>query len=149
MDLKNALEIMGLKAPLTEQQFKKKLRELLRIYHPDHNTKEKQEESEKITKKILEAKEVIENYFENQKQFSDALNYDGVGYQDYLRFFLSQKSEKELLYRFMDLCEMDIRITPGNEYFQMDGCLDMVKAKVNVSSGYGKGYEITRTYGYE
>ena len=95
MDLKNALEIMGLKAPLTEQQFKKKLRELLRIYHPDHNTKEKQEESEKITKKILEAKEVIENYFENQKQFSDALNYDGVGYQDIEKIFKAQKQEKD------------------------------------------------------
>ena len=30
----------------------------------------------------------------------------------------------------------------------MDGCLDFVEAKVNVSSGYGNGYEITRTYGY-
>lgn len=74
---------------------------------------------------------------------------EGFCYEDYLKFFLSLKSEKELLYRFMDLCEMDIRITEGNEYFQMDGCIGAVKAKVNVSSGYGDGYEITRTYQYE
>lgn len=77
------------------------------------------------------------------------INNEGVFYEDYLRFFLSQQSEKELLHRFMDLCEMDIRITPGNEYFQMDGCISAVKAKVNVSSGYENGYEITRTFAYE
>ena len=74
---------------------------------------------------------------------------EGMVYEDYLKFFLSLKSEKELLYRFMDICEMDIRITEGNEFFQMDGCISAVKAKANVSSGYGKGYQITRTYSYE
>ena len=74
---------------------------------------------------------------------------EGMVYEDYLRFFLSLKSEEEILYRFMDICEMDIRVTEGNEYFQMDGCISAVKAKANVSSGYGNGYEITRTYTYE
>ena len=74
---------------------------------------------------------------------------EGMVYEDYLRFFLSLKAEKELLYRFMDICEMDIRITEGNEFFQMDGCISAVKAKANVSSGYGNGYQITRTYSYE
>ena len=74
---------------------------------------------------------------------------EGMTYEDYLRFFLSLKSEKQVLYRFMDLCEMDIRITEGNGFFQMDGCLGAVKAKANVSSGYGNGYEITRTYAYQ
>ena len=49
----------------------------------------------------------------------------------------------------MDLCEMDIRITEGNQYFQMDGCVSAVKATANISSGYGNGYKITRTYTYE
>lgn len=83
--------------------------------------------------------------FLNQYEISS----EGVSYEDYLRFFLSLQPEKELLYRFMDICEMDIRITKGNEYFQMDGCIGAIKAKVNVSSGYGNGYEITRTYRYE
>lgn len=73
----------------------------------------------------------------------------GMKYEDYLRYFLSIKSEKELLYRFMDLCEMDIRITDSNQYFQMDGCLWNVKAVANVSSGYGYGYQITRAYSYQ
>lgn len=74
---------------------------------------------------------------------------EGICYEDYLRFFLFKQSEKELLYRFMDICEMDIRMTEGNEYFQMDGCIGAVKVKANVSSGYGNGYEITREYRYE
>lgn len=74
---------------------------------------------------------------------------EGMSYEDYITFFLSMKSEEELLERFMDICEMDIRVTPGNEFFQMDGCISAIKAKVNVSSGYGSGYEITRTYKYE
>lgn len=74
---------------------------------------------------------------------------EGMVYEDYLRLFLSLKSEKEILYRFMDICEMDIRVTEGNEYFQMDGCISAVKAKANVSSDYGNGYEITRTYTYK
>ena len=74
---------------------------------------------------------------------------EGVCYEDYLRFFLYQQSEKEILYRFMDVCEMDIRMTKGNEYFQMDGCISAVKATANVSSGYGNGYEITGIYRYD
>ena len=77
------------------------------------------------------------------------ISSEGMTYEDYLKFFLSLKSEREILYRFMDICEMDIRITQGNEFFQMDGCISAVEAKANVSSGYGNGYEITRTYVYE
>lgn len=74
---------------------------------------------------------------------------EGMTYEDYLKFFLALESEQELLYRFMDICEMDIRMTQGNEYFQMDGCVYAIQAKANVSSGYGNGYEIIRTYTYE
>ena len=73
----------------------------------------------------------------------------GMTYSDYLHFLLSVKEEKIILYRFMDLCEMDIRITEGNQYFQMDGCVSAVKATANISSGYGNGYKIIRTYTYE
>lgn len=73
----------------------------------------------------------------------------GMTYSDYLHFLLSIKEEKIVLYRFMDLCEMDIRITEGNQYFQMDGCISVIKATANISSGYGNGYRITRTYAYE
>lgn len=73
---------------------------------------------------------------------------EGMDYSDYLEVFLYLKKEKQILGKFMDICEMDIRLTAGNEYFQMDGCLEAVRARANVTSGYGHSYEITRTFYY-
>ena len=72
----------------------------------------------------------------------------GMSYEDYLRVFLYMQPETTLCFRFMDVCEMDIRLTPDNAFFRMDGCVEAVTAKVNVSSGYGYGYDITRSYHY-
>lgn len=72
----------------------------------------------------------------------------GMNYEDFLKMFSLLNQEKETLYRFMDICEMDIRVTPGNRYFQMDGCVDAIKARANVSSEYGHGNEIIRSFTY-
>ena len=72
----------------------------------------------------------------------------GMDYRDFLEGFLYIRGEEKILERFMDICEMDIRLTSGNEYFQMDGCIEALKAKANVSSGYGYSYEITRHFTY-
>ena len=45
--------------------------------------------------------------------------------------------------------EADIRMTPGNENFRMDGCVDAITAQAAVESGYGRSFQITRTYQYE
>ena len=74
---------------------------------------------------------------------------EGLDYISYLHFFLSLKKEEELLKKFADICEMDIRVTDANQYFQIDGCIYSVLAKANVSSGYGYGYEISRKYRFE
>lgn len=73
----------------------------------------------------------------------------GITYQDYLESFLFVKDEKTLRMRLMDVMEMDIRQTLGNEHFQMDSCIYQLKATVNISSGYGYGYSISRDYSYE
>lgn len=72
----------------------------------------------------------------------------GLTYTDYLGIFFLMEKEDFLLEGFMDICEMDIRQTKGNEFFRIDGCLGALQAKANVSSGYGPGYEITRSYSY-
>lgn len=73
----------------------------------------------------------------------------GMGYEEYLRSFLFLKDEKTLRMRLMDLMEMDIKDTQGNQYFRMDRCIYQLKAEVNVSSAYGYGYSICREYSYE
>jgi hypothetical protein len=72
----------------------------------------------------------------------------GMEYTDYLQVLLYSTGEKQLLYRFMDICEMDIRLTDGNTCFRMDGCIDRITATANVSSGYGPSYTITRSFSY-
>ncbi|MFI3212923.1 MAG: DUF5702 domain-containing protein [Eubacteriales bacterium] len=73
----------------------------------------------------------------------------GMNYRQYLDALLWITSTDTRMYRLMDIIEMDIRKTNGNSNFKMDGCFDCIEAKMNVSSSYGYGYEITRMYSYE
>ena len=50
--------------------------------------------------------------------------------------------------RFMDMMEADIRRTPGNEAFQIDGCMDAFSMHVTVGSGYGYSCEMHREITY-
>ena len=51
--------------------------------------------------------------------------------------------------RLMDVMEMDIRMTPGNSRFRMDGLIYQLVADVNVTSEYGYGCNIRRFFTYE
>ena len=73
----------------------------------------------------------------------------GMSYQDYLQFFLWTKNDKEVLFRFMDICEMDLRSLTGNMDFSMDQCVVMLNAASFLSSSYGGDYKITRSRYYE
>ncbi len=68
----------------------------------------------------------------------------GLSYEDYLRILLYVESPDVLTMRFMDLVEMDIRETPGNGCFRMDGCIDGLEAEATVRSGYGYRFTIKR-----
>ena len=73
----------------------------------------------------------------------------GENYEGYLRKKLFIVDEKKLLIRLMDIMEMDIRKTAGNQNFKMDQCIYQLEATVNVSSEYGYGFDITRSYSYQ
>lgn len=72
----------------------------------------------------------------------------GLSYQDYLRILLYLQPTDALSLRFMDLMEMDIRRTPGNKYFRMDGCMDGLEAEAVIRSGYGYRFTIRRQKNY-
>lgn len=74
---------------------------------------------------------------------------NGKTYYDYLMEFIYLKDERNLRMRLMDIMEMDIRMTMGNQYFKMDDCVYQLGAGVNVTSGYGYGFSIERDYSYE
>lgn len=72
----------------------------------------------------------------------------GLSYEDYLRIFLYVQPSDLLTMRFMDLMEMDIRQTPGNSGFRIDGCIDRLEAEAVIRSGYGYCFTIKREKQY-
>lgn len=72
----------------------------------------------------------------------------GLSYSDYLRILMSLTNLETLTFRFMDVVEMDIRQTPGNSAFRIDGCIDCLEATADIRSNYGYRYTITRQKKY-
>lgn len=72
----------------------------------------------------------------------------GLNYKEYLEIMLFLTNGTDRTFRAMDIMEMDIRKTPGNGNFRMDGCFDTYKAHIGVVSGFGYEYEIERLYGF-
>lgn len=73
---------------------------------------------------------------------------NGLSYKEYLEIMLFMTGDHDRTFRSMDLMEMDIRKTPGNSRFRMDGCFDTYRARLAVSSGFGYQYEMERLYGF-
>ncbi len=73
---------------------------------------------------------------------------DGLKYDEYLAILLCMTGRNDKLYRLMDVMEMDIRLTPGNGYFRMDGCFDTFSSSTSVDSAFGYYYEMNKSYGY-
>ena len=83
-------------------------------------------------------------------QENDVESEDGIGlnYEDYLRIFLYLGNPETITYRFMDIMEMDIRLTEGNEAFRMDACIDYLEVSVTAQSGYRYTYHLKHAKGY-
>lgn len=73
----------------------------------------------------------------------------GLTYEEYLQILLLMMDKDDRNMRFMDIVEMDIRQTGGNENFCMDHCIHAFTAEMTVSSAKGHSCLITRTAGYE
>lgn len=72
----------------------------------------------------------------------------GLAYEQYLHTMLAIMNKAERNMRFMDIVEMDIRQTPGNQNFCMNHCIHCFTAEMTVYSGKGHSYRIIRTAGY-
>ena len=72
----------------------------------------------------------------------------GMGYSDYLRLLLMQKTGKAVTFGAMDLVEYNMRTIQQQPGFRLDCCVD--ELEVGFTAKIGKRqYEITRNYGYE
>ena len=84
-----------------------------------------------------------------QENYETGKGSEGLSYEDYLRIFLCLADEDKVTMRLMDIMEMDIRQTAGNENFRMDVCMDCFEMLAGVRSEYGYDFTIQRKYGYE
>lgn len=79
---------------------------------------------------------------------SDMTDGQGMDYKQYLEMLLLFANNKKITYRSMDLIEMHIRTTEGNENFRIDGCAeDFVVNMVFEIPGFGS-YQIVRKFGF-
>lgn len=74
---------------------------------------------------------------------------EGLAYEDYLRIFMMLSDVDTITGRAMDMVEADIRKTPGNAAFRLDGCFEAVEAHIQIGSSHGFQYDITRQKSYE
>lgn len=73
---------------------------------------------------------------------------EGLTYEEYLRILLLLENANKKSMRFIDVIEMNLRNTEGNENFYMDGCMDMVTAGLTISGGFGENFSYTASYSY-
>ncbi len=74
----------------------------------------------------------------------------GISYEGYLRIFLALMiNQEDKAMRSMDMAELDIRRTVGNEYFRMDQCVDYLKITFGFMGDREQEYVFTRTMRYE
>lgn len=85
---------------------------------------------------------------DSENQSKEETIADGLAYEDYLILLLTTVNKDTRTFRTMDLMEMDIRKTAGNEAFRMDGCVDYIEATAFISSKFGYSCDITRDYCY-
>ena len=80
--------------------------------------------------------------------YGDGGEGTGLSYEDYLRVFMMLSDLDTLTLRAMDVVESDIRITPGNSRFRLDGCYDAVQAEIAVTGSEKYRFELIREKSY-
>ncbi len=82
------------------------------------------------------------------EQKEKGTSIDGLAYEDYLRIFLIGVPRQIRIARCMDMIEANIRMTDGNQYFRIDGCVDVIVAQFSVKTAFGHFYSLRRRYSY-
>ena len=72
----------------------------------------------------------------------------GLTYGEYLQILLFMEGTSFRCARFMDVVEMDLRRTPGNRAFRMDGCVDAFSMEAAAFDSLGFAYTVIRNETY-
>lgn len=74
---------------------------------------------------------------------------EGLSYQAYLRVLLALMDKQKKAARSLDIVEMDIRQTHGNEFFRIDQCIDYMKVSFGFMDAGGHDFVFERRMCYE
>ena len=72
----------------------------------------------------------------------------GLSYQDYLSIFLGLMNRDTKVARSLDIVEMDLRKTDGNEHFRIDRCMDYIKVHFGFEDAGGHEFVFSRKMCY-
>ncbi len=73
----------------------------------------------------------------------------GLSYKDYLHVLLYLTNGEKLTFRFLDIVEMDIRQTQGNEHFRIDGCIECLEVQTVLRSRCGYKHQVSVQADYD
>lgn len=74
---------------------------------------------------------------------------EGLSYQMYLRVLLGLTNKEKKAARSLDIVEMDIRQTKGNEHFRIDRCMDYMKVNFGFMDARGHDFVFEKKMCYE
>jgi hypothetical protein len=81
--------------------------------------------------------------------FNGSKNDKGITYNDHLEIFLGLANKGNNLDRSLDIVEMDLRLTDGNEGFRIDRCVDYIRAKFGFVDVFGHEFLLDRSKCYD
>lgn len=83
-----------------------------------------------------------------QKVTGTSAGDQGLKYEDYLSILLATMNRNKQVDRSLDVVEMDIRQTTGNEGFCIDRCVDYIKVGFGFENTYGHNFVFRRAMHY-
>ena len=98
---------------------------------------------------LVKSSETWKTSFSGMLGFGKGASGDtGLDYEGYLRMLVLMTDLQTKTMRLMDIMEMDIRETPGNLHFRIDGCIDSLTAACSFESRMGFSGTFTRHRGF-
>lgn len=91
----------------------------------------------------------IDLMFDTAEGNDSGKSEEGLSYKDYLRVLIKMTDVDTKTMRLIDMAELDIRKTAGNENFRMDSCIDGMTIETNLISKYGYAFLLERDCFYE
>lgn len=80
---------------------------------------------------------------------SSGSSTSGLSYEDYLRVFLGLMNRDTKAARSLDIVEMDIRQTAGNQNFRIDRCMDYMKVNFGFADANGHDFVFWKKMCYQ